>query len=294
MTLPSSLVGEAYHAACLAELAALKPGNVSRYGPGHGMSVEDFETSAAVSATVISRPDLSVGAMILEAVRRTKEAVGCNTNLGILLLAAPLALAAQHGSGGDLRLRLGIILARLNVEDAKHTFAAIRLAEPGGLGESRRHDVRAPARVNLRDAMAEARDRDRIAAAYVDNFSEVFECGVPWLRLSQARWGSEAWAATRAYLSFLSTAPDSHVQRKFGPAVAEETQRRAQRQLTRLMASQPASVVTATLKQFDAELKAEGINPGTAADLTVATLFAARLQDGLDSGSGSPSPLRIL
>ena len=128
MSLPPNLVGEAYHAACLAELAALKPGNVHRFAAGHGMGLADFETSAAVSAAVISRPELSVGQKILEATRRTKQAVGCNTNLGILLLAAALAQAAQHGSGRDLRRRLAVVLARLNVEDAKHAFAAIRLA----------------------------------------------------------------------------------------------------------------------------------------------------------------------
>ena len=39
--------------------------------------------------------------------------------------------------------------------------------------------------------------------------------------------------------------------------------------------------VEADLLKFDAELKAAGINPGTSADLTVATLFAAALQHGL-------------
>jgi len=37
----------------------------------------------------------------------------------------------------------------------------------------------------------------------------------------------------------------------------------------------------ADLLKIDAELKAAGINPGTSADLTVATLFAAALQHGL-------------
>jgi triphosphoribosyl-dephospho-CoA synthase len=33
------------------------------------------------------------------------------------------------------------------------------------------------------------------------------------------------------------------------------------------------------LLKFDAELKEEGLNPGTSADLTVATLLAVSLQD---------------
>ena len=35
------------------------------------------------------------------------------------------------------------------------------------------------------------------------------------------------------------------------------------------------------LLAFDASLKARGFNPGTSADLTVATLFADRLRNGL-------------
>ncbi|MGH6860758.1 MAG: triphosphoribosyl-dephospho-CoA synthase, partial [Phyllobacterium sp.] len=35
---------------------------------------------------------------------------------------------------------------------------------------------------------------------------------------------------------------------------------------------------------FDAELKAEAINPGTSADLTVATLFAFHLKLALHNG----------
>jgi triphosphoribosyl-dephospho-CoA synthase len=39
----------------------------------------------------------------------------------------------------------------------------------------------------------------------------------------------------------------------------------------------PAVVRHPPLAAFDASLKARGLNPGTSADLTVATLFAERL-----------------
>ena len=56
-------------------------------------------------------------------------------------------------------------------------FAAIALANPGGLGESRRHDVRRPPRVTLLTAMAEARRRDRIADQYAGAYQDVFGSG---------------------------------------------------------------------------------------------------------------------
>ena len=60
---------------------------------------EDFILSAWASAPVFSRSEeLSVGQLILEGVRAAQHMVSCNTNLGILLLLAPLAKAALISS----------------------------------------------------------------------------------------------------------------------------------------------------------------------------------------------------
>jgi triphosphoribosyl-dephospho-CoA synthase len=272
-------VAAALNAACHTELDALKPGNVHRYAPGHRMTVEDFEASAAAGVRVIALPGLSVGERIYQAVRLTRDAVGCNTNLGIVLLAAPLAEAALMGAGRDLRANLGRVLAGLDVSDAAWTFRAIRLAGPAGLGASERHDVNQPPTVDLRQAMAEARDRDRVARQYATDFEDVFDLGLPRLRAFLARWQAEPWAAAGVYLSFLARFSDSHVARKFGPARAEELRRQAAPLAARLEAAREPAALEGELLGFDAALKAEGVNPGTSADLTVATLFARRLED---------------
>jgi len=277
-----ALIRDAYLAACRTELRALKPGNVHDYAPGHGMSVADFEASAVASAPCIAAPGIGVGARILEAVERTRAVTGCNTNLGILLLAAPLAAAGFEAAPGGLRPALDAVLAGLDRADAEAAFAAIRLANPGGLGDSPRHDVREPARIGLRQAMAEARHRDRIAEQYAGGFADVFDLGMPTLRRALARWGDEAWAAAATYLIFLGQLPDSHVARKFGPETAEALRCRAAPLAESLgAAGQPADLAPSLLA-FDATLKAEGVNPGTSADLTVATLFAHRLERGLE------------
>jgi triphosphoribosyl-dephospho-CoA synthase len=270
-----------YLAACQAELQALKPGNVHVFADGHGMSVADFEASAAASAGPLTHPALPVGERILRAVRRSRRATGCNTNLGILLLCAPLAAAAEGDGGPDLRLRLRQVLATLGRKDAAAVFSAIALANPGGLGESRRHDVRRPPRVTLLTAMAEARRRDRIACQYASAYRDVFRIGLPRLAAARSRWGEEGPAVSATFLAFLSGFPDSHVRRKFGLDAARTLRGRAGA-LDRLVMREGLSpAVEANLLKFDAELKAAGINPGTSADLTVATLFAAALQHGL-------------
>ncbi|MDH3472405.1 MAG: triphosphoribosyl-dephospho-CoA synthase [Rhodospirillales bacterium] len=279
MTLNPALVGEAIRAACITELRALKPGNVHRYAPGHGMTVADFEASAEAIADIFTQPRLAVGERILRSIEETQHSVGSNTNLGIVLLAAPLAQAALLDAPGRLRLRLGRVLAELDMADAELAFRAIRLADPAGLGECERHDVRAPARVTLREAMAEAADRDTIARQYVTDYRDIFELGLDWLQEAASRWHDEAWAAARVFLGFLAQIPDSHVARKYGAEQAEALCRRAEPLAKGLAEAKDPRSMEAALLEFDAVLKTEGLNPGTSADLTVASLFAQKLEE---------------
>ncbi len=166
-------------------------------------------------------------------------------------------------------------------------FSAIALANPGGLGESRRHDVRRPPRVTLLTAMAEARRRDRIAGQYASAYRDVFRIGLPRLGAALSRWGEGGVAVSATFLAFLSAFPDSHVRRKFGLGAARTLCRRAEGLDRRLMHEGLSPALQADLLKIDAELKAAGINPGTSADLTVATLFAAALQHGL----AAPQPV---
>ena len=120
--------------ACVWEATARKPGNVHRYRDFADAGYVDFLLSAAAVAPVLDaaagRP---VGATILEGVRRTRAVAASNTNLGILLLLAPLAAVPP-----DVELRAGVarVLDGLDVDDARAVYAAIRLAVPAGLSEN--------------------------------------------------------------------------------------------------------------------------------------------------------------
>ena len=276
----SAAVAEAVRAACLAELAALKPGNVHVYADGHDMCVEDFRRSAAVAAKALARPGLGVGARIEAAVEATMNAIGVNTNLGIILLSAPLAQAALEGAAGaGLKAGVGHVLDRLDVSDTVLAYRAIRRAAPAGLGESARHDVRSAPTVGLREAMAEAQGRDAIARQYANGFEDVFGFGVLRLRETLARWGAVEWATTSAYLGYLGRFADSHIVRKFGDGPAKQVRSRAGALDAELLRRESPEEMTEELLEFDAELKARGLNPGTSADLTVASLLAVGLQE---------------
>lgn len=287
--LTSERIADAYREACRAELAALKPGNVHVFADGHGMTVADFEVSADASAGPLALAGAGVGRRVLEAVRATRRAVGQNTNLGIVLLCAPLARAAAEGSE-PLPERLETVLARLDREDARLAFEAIRLAAPAGLGAAPRHDVREKPECTLREAMREAAARDRIAAAYADGYREIFGAG---LRAAEAkgRPGLPWWRQSAVYLAFLRSGADSHVLRKHGPEAAEAVRREAD-ELWRELGSLADGEVQERLLGFDLSLKRRGLNPGTCADLTVATLFAASLQHILREASESGSLAR--
>lgn len=264
--------------ACRAELEALKPGNVHVHGDGHGMTVQDFLASADAAAGPLCTSGRLIGARIRAAVEASWAAVPTNTNLGIILLAAPLLAAAEAGTD-MLRPRLAKVLNQLTVADAVDAFAAIRRANPGGLGRSDRQDVRTDPTVTLLEAMHLAADRDRIARQYVTDYADVFTTGIPRIEAGRRSGQSPTWITTLVFLDFLAGFPDSHIARKFGTSVAEGVRAEAERLRGSLADSENEGF--STLLAFDQSLKERGLNPGSSADLTVASLLASGLGDML-------------
>ncbi|WP_158922519.1 triphosphoribosyl-dephospho-CoA synthase [Acidisphaera sp. S103] len=265
------IITSAYIEACLEELNAPKPGNVHIHAAGHRMTVADFTRSAEVSAPLLCRFGARLGERIRDATAATWQAVGQNTNLGILLLCGPLAMAAEHGETP------AAVIAASDLEDAQAVFEAIRLAQPGGLGSADRHDVHQPATVTLAAAMAEAADRDSIARQWTNGFADILGPTLTSYAAARLRWPDPSWATLTAFLEFLATCPDSHIQRKHGPAIATSVQHKANSVRDALAACTNPATMLPELLAWDHVLKVKGINPGTSADLTVATAFAWRL-----------------
>jgi triphosphoribosyl-dephospho-CoA synthase len=277
-------IAAAFVAACRDELDAPKPGNVHRFADGHRMTADDFLRSAEAAAEPLTAAGAPVGLRILRAVEATRAAVGVNTNLGIILLCVPLAAAVERNAA--LRDALAKVLDELDIRDANLVFRAIVLASPGGLGSTEQYDVRQPAAVTLRVAMAAAADRDRIAYQFLHQFCDIFGRGLPEYDAASRRWAEPKWATLAVYLAFLAAFPDTHIVRKHGSAIAEEVRHTALAYHRRLQACDAPDAMLSELMAWDTALKERGINPGTSADLTVATLFARRLllPDAFKSG----------
>jgi len=272
----------AFRWACLTELDAPKPGNVHAFADGHRMTVDEFVRSADAAAAPLSAQGARVGLRIHRAVMATFAAVGTNTNLGIILLCAPLAAAAERDAT-NLRNALHQVLQDLNVDDADLAFGSIVRAAPAGLGHSAQHDVFNPATVGLLQAMSEAANRDMVARQYATDFADIFDRGLPLFESVSRSRGEAKWATLATFLGFLSAFPDSHIARKFGAETARCIQGTALNFARMLQAAEQADQLLPALLTWDSALKAKAVNPGTSADLTVATLFAHRLRTILPS-----------
>jgi triphosphoribosyl-dephospho-CoA synthase len=170
-----------------------------------------------------------------------------------------------------LRLRLSHVLSSLSLDDARHVYAAIRLAQPGGLGKSDEQDISVEPTVTLLDAMRLAADHDLVARQYANDFAEVFEVVLPALRSAISDGQSTETAIIHSYLTVLSRIPDTLIVRKVGREMAEKVSRRAAGVLSN----------SESIDNFDRWLRADGHrrNPGSTADLITAALFVA-LSDG--------------
>ena len=269
--------GQLAQIACLLEATARKPGNVHRFRDFDDAHYLDFVLSASAIARPLDlAPGNGLGATILAAVEATRQVVATNTNLGMILLLAPMAAVPI---GRNLREGLIEILDATTVDDASQTYRAIRLARPGGLGEADDQDVSGEPTLNLRDAMRLAADRDLIAHQYASNFADVFDRALPTLQQAIGQGLPVETAIIAAYLDFLAHRPDTLIARKRGESTALEASVRAKKVLE--LGWPGTEEGSQELAAFDDWLRLDGHarNPGATADLITAALFAA-LRDG--------------
>jgi len=269
-------IGWAAQLACVFEVLAEKPGNVTRLRDCANLRLEQFLVSAvAVGPAFRPEPGDSAGGMILRAVTDTRRLAAVNTNVGIVLLLVPLALAATHGDPDGLRAALSRVLRGLDVEDARQAFAAICLAAPLGLDNVAQGDVRTTEiNFTLLEAMAMARERDSLAREYVTDFSIVFDIGLPCLTRLWAEGRRLSEAIVQTFLTILAQVPDTDIARKIDRPAADRVSGEA------ALVLEQGGVFTEPGRQalalFDERLRdgERRFNPGTTADLVTAVLFA--------------------
>ncbi|RMF43842.1 MAG: hypothetical protein D6753_04100 [Planctomycetota bacterium] len=276
--------------ACTLEAASPKAGNVHATASFGNMHFGHYAAAAAVLARVLSRPPSpSVGRCIWDAVEELSQRVGVNTSLGTIMLLAPITVAWSAARGHDvarLRHEVDNSLRRMGASDAEDVYRAIRLAAPGGLGQSATHDVHGPPPHDLIAAMAQAAPRDAVARQFTIGLADIFDVWLPQLdesaRIAEDVQTAVCWLQVR----MLAAEPDGLIHRKCGAAAAREVQGLAQQVLAAWLASTPAPprsvrdiLACPRFLQLDASLRdsKNRRNPGTTADMITATLLVRLL-----------------
>ncbi|MDP6554267.1 MAG: triphosphoribosyl-dephospho-CoA synthase [Pirellulaceae bacterium] len=272
--IPADLsVGQCATLACLLEVIATKPGNVHRAADFEDLGLLDFAvSSAAIEPAIALAHQQGVGAAVLQATRATQDLVQSNTNLGTILLLAPLAAVSA-----EMPLVEGLpgVLANLQPADAAAVYEAIRLASPGGLGKVDEMDVAGASPPDLLTAMRHAADHDLVARQYTNGFEQVFGLVAPRIVEGCQCGLSLTTAVIDAHIFLMAQHPDSLIARKCGQAVAVASSERAARVIA---AGQPNSdAYSRAASDLDFWLRSDGHrrNPGTSADLIAAALFVA-------------------
>ncbi|ADQ14395.1 triphosphoribosyl-dephospho-CoA synthase [Halanaerobium hydrogeniformans] len=294
MSLTDQEIAQVLQIACLLEASTAKPGNVSPGREFEDLKYRDFLfSSAAVFPAFLDLEQKSVGEIIYQAVRETHSFIKTNTNLGIILLCAPLASAysrlrakteieslAQSELVIQLRKELKLLLNNLDQKDAEHCYQAINYSKAGNLKEVDQADISEKPEITLLKAMKLAEKRDNIAFEYTNNYSITFDYAYPRFKQYSQKYNEIEKIIIMTFLEILAEYPDTLIVRKHGLNKAVEVSRSAAEVLRSINLEQKD--FWQQIEKFDQELRtqAEKVNPGTTADLITAVIFLAILISG--------------
>ena len=270
-----------------------KPGNVHRTRDYSDMVFEDFIISGIVigdtireACTDVDAENPKLGKYILQAVDETDRWINNNTNLGIVMMITPIAVAAAiSDSFDDIRQNVKLIMANTSVDDACDLYDAINIADAGGMGDQDEYDVASDnAKNELRennqtmfDVLKISAPWDMLAREMTSDMPAVFEIGYPtYHELTPEKSKNEACVLT--FLTILSQVPDTLISRKYGSDEAMKVSMMVRDLLN--LRDEPD--FAERLKEFDDFLFKNKLNPGTTADLTAASIFVSYLKSNFE------------
>ncbi|MDI6899440.1 MAG: triphosphoribosyl-dephospho-CoA synthase [Methanolinea sp.] len=240
-----------------------KPGNVDRCHDFPTTRLEHFLASAIMAGPALEaaeRGGRGLGSLIHEAVALTGGYSGGNTHFGAFILLMPLV--AGDGIEGAMRL-----IGETTVEDSIEFYRAfgktsvrvipgheLDVNDPSSLQEIRDRGM------TLYDLMLYSAPRDMVAREWVSGF-QMTRRGADLLHAA----GCGREGIVQAFLSLLALEPDTFIVKKHGSEVAGMTMRRAREVLEGVR----------DLQEFDQECIQKGINPGSIADIIIASIYTA-------------------
>lgn len=240
-----------------------KPGNVDRCHDYPETRLEHF-----LASTILARPALekaergegTVGELILDAVESTSIHSGGNTHFGAYILLVPLLL------GRDIPGACQVV-AETTVNDAVLFYRAfgktrvrvltkdeLDVNDPGAVEELQRRQM------TLYDVMLYSARNDMVAREWINGFT-LTRRGADLLH----SYGGGCGAVVGTFIELLSTEPDTFIIKKHGQDTAWEIMKKA-----REVRDGVRDIV-----KFDQECIDAGVNPGSIADIIIASLYIA-------------------
>ncbi|MGZ7095035.1 MAG: triphosphoribosyl-dephospho-CoA synthase [Methanobacterium sp.] len=276
-----------------------KPGNVHRTQDFDDMIYEDFLISGIVIGDLMKKAaergkkykddfslhKIRLGEIIKEAVLETDRWIGNNTNLGIIILLAPLSAAAGMSSDiHELRRNAERIMKATTSKDAVNLYDAINAADAGGMGEQEELDVAdTEARgkiikedISMFKVLEMSAKWDLLSKELTTGMPITFETGFPTFKEIKATYGLNK-ATVQTFLTILAQYPDTLISRKYGIDTARIISADADSILQNggILNSQGELLI----RQFDTQLLKNKFNPGTTADITAASIMVAYLDE---------------
>ncbi|MGZ7069686.1 MAG: triphosphoribosyl-dephospho-CoA synthase [Methanobacterium sp.] len=276
-----------------------KPGNVHRTQDFDDMIYEDFLISGIVIGDLMKKAaergkkykddfslhKIRLGEIIKEAVLETDKWIGNNTNLGIIILLAPLSAAAGMSSDiHELRRNTERIMKATTSKDAVNLYDAINAADAGGMGEQEELDVAdTEARgkiikedISMFKVLEMSAKWDLLSKELTTGMPITFETGFPTFKEIKATYGLNK-ATVQTFLTILAQYPDTLISRKYGIDTARIISADADSILQNggILNSQGELLI----RQFDTQLLKNKFNPGTTADITAASIMVAYLDE---------------
>ena len=240
-----------------------KPGNVDRCHDYPETRLEHFLASTIFARQALEeagRGEGRIGEIIRHAVRDTNCHEGGNTHFGAFILLIPLVY------GKDIPGAIAAV-GKTDTSDAVAFYKAFAMTAVK-MNTTDEIDVNDPhaltlirdRAMTLLDIMQHSASNDMVAREWVNGFALVRR-GADLLK----QIGPGRQAIVDTFLTLLATEPDTFIIKKHGLEVARETMIRARNVLDGKLG----------IREFDEDCIQRDINPGSIADITIASIYIA-------------------
>ena len=270
-------IQSAYLFSCHKDIELIKPGNVNIISPHKDTNARDYIESSVLSSKILFQEKITIGERILESVKITRKKIKTNTNLGIILLCAPIIHAIIKFKDLELRDGIKMTLSSSTPKDTLDICSAINISSPGGLGKRDVYDTNSLPDVSVKEIMDYSAKYDRISYQYSNNYIDIFDFIIPRLIFLIKKHGSLDISLSLMFIEILAKIPDSHITRKLGDKISKKTSNHANDLLKILDKESSHEYLTNQLSKLDYEYKKKGINPGTTADLLLVSLMIYKI-----------------